>query len=363
MAFPRRASAVLINDAARVMCFASLLVVFVFTCVSAQARASAPALHIKRVPLPAGIRFGESGWPTAYEEVSTPDGSLWFVQPGSAQGEPGVVKIVHVSPAGRVQVLTPSFLRLAPAYLSVGPDGTVWLDGCHQVPGGDSVLARVTPQGNVDRVMHFSASFLAVVSSGCLQEFVIRDDGSFWIDDNGQLASLGPSGGNLRPIVVGFPGYCAAARGADGNVWLVANPAGIYGIPQPGNQAVVRVGRDGTVTAFKVGPPHQFQACLLAPGPRRTMWSLLVSHLIAKITLDGRVAKYRVPGSLNLGMAAGPDGQLWLAGPGGLGEIATSGRVHQFAATRRLAPRALVTGTKGRLWALGPNAAYLISLR
>jgi virginiamycin B lyase len=119
--------------------------------------------------------------------------------------------------------------------------------------------------------------------------------------------------------------------GSDNNLWLSSDYNGI-----------VRVTPEGVVTTFSLPDGNDAQPSALALGGDGNMWFLEANGPcfdgadytnIGKVTPAGGITEYAVKLHGNgFGIAAGPDGRIWFADPGGcdgytsrIGAISTSG--------------------------------------
>jgi streptogramin lyase len=117
----------------------------------------------------------------------------------------------------------------------------------------------------------------------------------------------------------------------------------------------------GTITLFQV-PLHEVVG--LAAGPDGNLWFLeSLTNQIGRLTPSGRITEYALPPSVRLAPAttcitAGPDGSVWFALDGPyLGRIAKSGTVTVVPLSGDVELcGALTTGPDGNLWATGVTA-------
>jgi len=134
--------------------------------------------------------------------------------------------------------------------------------------------------------------------------------------------------------------------GPDGNLWAART-----GLREG---EIDRVTPRGRVTRFPVREPD---AIVSGPGG---LWFTAESLAIGRITLKGKMTRFRVPGGGFLdGLAAGPDGNVWFThwgrkGPPTVGRITPRGRIAEFPIHRHghrgSTPGSIVAGPDGNLW-------------
>ena len=116
----------------------------------------------------------------------------------------------------------------------------------------------------------------------------------------------------LRPSTGTFPtpdfdgSNTKIAAGPDGNMWLPVNEGG---------NDVARIGPDGTVTPFKLGPEIE-DALGIAAGPEGRMWVTATNKVgsFAPSDPEGTIDVDTVTSvTSNSPIVAGPDGQMWAA--------------------------------------------------
>jgi streptogramin lyase len=91
----------------------------------------------------------------------------------------------------------------------------------------------------------------------------------------------------------------------------------------------------------------------IAAGPDGNLWFTAENAWIGKITTSGSITKYSLP--INSGpnsIAAGPDGNLWFTDYNfsKIGKITTSGTVTEYALPEGSHPWSIVAGPDGKLW-------------
>jgi virginiamycin B lyase len=94
--------------------------------------------------------------------------------------------------------------------------------------------------------------------------------------------------------------------------------------------------------------------CSIVTGPDGALWFTLPQGSIGRITTNGIVTNYPLPGSGDSpqGIASGPDGALWFTvSSGKIGRITTDGSITQYLIPTMFSyPQRIVTGSDGALW-------------
>ncbi len=193
-------------------------------------------------------------------------------------------------------------------------------------------------------------------------------DGNLWFTDRGTSRAIGritPSG-TITELAAGEqPGGegnnvepLGIAPGSDGNVWFT-DPGGIV---NPGWPMFGRVTPAGVITEFgkfpplAVGLPENSAPLGIAAGPDGNLWftdpagvATTGETAIGRMTPSGTVTLFSTglqSNSVPLGIAAGPDGNLWFTDQGGfyagstnkIGRITPSGVITEFSVPAGVIP-------------------------
>jgi streptogramin lyase len=212
-----------------------------------------------------------------------------------------------------------------PTGIAAGPDGNVWFtdQGCALASNpGTCAIGRITPSG---AIAEFSAG-LQAANKSVPYDIALGPDGNLWFTDDGLKHAIGliTPGGVITEFSAGLQAGNKSvprfiARGPDGNLWFTD-----WGCVPPlsGACAIGRITPTGAITEFSAG---------LQAGNK----------------------------SFPLGIAAGPDGNLWftdigcaIGGACEIGRITPSGTIKEFTAglQSNSVPGFIATGPDGNLW-------------
>jgi streptogramin lyase len=228
----------------------------------------------------------------------------------------------------------------APNRLVAGPDGNIWITAFDMVPdhfgGGDPVhdaTGRMTPSG--------AFTVFTLPWPGSLPDGIVPGpDGNFWFTENngdavGRVTPRGAITDYLVPprphrwlgdLLGGQPH--AIAVGPDGNLW----------VPDNNRNEIVRITPSGALTAYPLpshrdNPSGSFPYGIVA-GPDGALWFTESAGRIGRITTQGRIAEFPLPGvnHIPMDMVVGGDGALWFLEPNQslLGRITMTGRITEF---------------------------------
>lgn len=244
--------------------------------------------------LPAGF--------TAGPMVVATDANLWFAEAGRAGG-PALGK---VSASGvRAEVPLPATdAGYAITAVAADPAGGVWYalaDSGTQTGGGSGKVGKVNPDGSVTEyplTMQPGAVTVGAdghpyvsIGQGGLSEIArVNGDGSL---------SLFPVAGAAQPV-------SWLTKGPDGNLWFVDGPK------------IGKMTPAGVVTEYPVAAPQgsttpvDLTDAQLSASADGNLWFLGAGG-ISKITTAGTVTTIGAAGSQVTALAAGPDGNVWVA--------------------------------------------------
>jgi streptogramin lyase len=278
---------------------------------------------------PAGV-FTEFPVPTPDSEplalVVAPDGNVWFTE---FKGN----KIGRITPSGVVTEFAIPSTDPKPHGITVGPDGNLWFTELNT-----DKIARITAEGDVAEFpIPTSNSWPSIITSG--------PDGNLWFgewkgDKIGRITTAG--------VVTEFATPTAGSRphgitvGPDGNLWFT----------EFGSSGMGRITTAGVITEFPI-PTATSKPAFVAAGPDGNLWFTEYNgERIGRITTSGVITEYPIPGgggsvglassstsegggsllftceirrewlqnpgwpscagpACPIGIAAGPDGNLW----------------------------------------------------
>ena len=302
----------------------------------------------------------------SYSMTEGGDGAVWFGE-GSMGGSatPSTAKIGRIGADGTIREYPLPALTYAVAALAKGADSNVW-------------YARVNAPAPTPSSSGSTALFVLgrINSTGTTTEFRTSDplalaagpDGALWFTALGPQRVVNEFNGKIgRITVIGevtefslprngiVPGLFVS--GADGALWFTfidnrQSPAG------PGI-GIGRITTTGAVTLFPL-PSTAGRAGGLISGPDGNLWLTeapankgLAPHL-ARFTLAGAYSQFPLKGDErqgSVGIAAGPDGAIWVGGVGLLEHFTTGGVETSLALpdpTSRVI--ALTAGPNRTLW-------------
>lgn len=201
-----------------------------------------------------------------------------------------------------------------PTDILVAPDGTVWF------AEGSGRIGRITRTGAVIEYP---------VLGGCAPSGIVTP---YPVTSNCPITSL--------------------ALGPDGQLWYLKS----------GVDRIGRLTTDGESTEFSLAAGSAPQR--LVRGPDGALWFTERSGRVGRITGQGQIIEYTIPGAgATLGdITVGPDGALWFiqsgcstdssspVGPGRISRLTTDGLLTNYTPPNDAHPRALTVGPDGALW-------------
>lgn len=344
------------------------------------------AAKLVSVPLPPALT--SAGYDPSLERALAvgPVGNLWVE--GATTG-PVLEGVGEITAAGTVTAFPLS--STAPAgQLTVGPDGALWFDAI-------GAIGRVSAAGTLASLPLASPYVPSGIAAG--------GDGDLWfLDGDGAHIDRMTMTGRLTQ----FPAPSAGAvglgwvmteemtRGADGNIWYLANAT--PGEPGPATTEIARVTPNGQVTVFPVlrghGSGAGTQLDAIATGPDGNVWFVGNQEnglpFAGRITPKGKITLFPIPSvgatltpsgstriaaarpdeaDIALSIAPGPDGALWFnlaednfdTGPAPdpvIGRITTSGKVTLMALPPSIGgAESVATGPGGTIRFVGTGAS------
>ncbi len=242
--------------------------------------------------------FPATGTSHAYGITTGPDKTLWY----TLRAPGGVGRITS-------EGVVSTFLGTGvdPLYIINGPDGNLWFSDL----GGGS-LGRVATDGTVHEFPISSGSHPEGLTTG--------PDGKIWFADESiacstcsiinKIGSMTTSGQVTEYDVPNNQGVTSIVAGADKNLWFTL-----------GGQ-IGRATVNGVITRFDLPAGHGGTSGA-AVGPGDTVWFtdsigfLYEIHPCAKDPSQITAFNVNPGGGVNpLGIAEGPDGNMWFTSPG-----------------------------------------------
>ena len=233
--------------------------------------------------------FGE------YGIIQGPDGNIWFT--GRMKKSNGILG--SITPTGQVGI--PYSGQAEPNAVASGPAGTIWFNGL---------------SGSIQTIdVHsYSVAKYSLPSDHRAVNMVEGSDGNMWFTD---LTNSGPQligkmtpSGIVSEFTIPDNGFDqnGIASGPDGNVWFTASDSSeTHGM-------VGRCTLDGQITLYPV--PSGSLLFAIASGPANDLYVTEISGYIGRVTVSGssvQITDYQLsPSRLPLGVALGPDGNMWL---------------------------------------------------
>jgi virginiamycin B lyase len=141
----------------------------------------------------------------------------------------------------------------------------------------------------------------------------------------------------------------AMTAGPDGNVWFTFGSLGNYGVGNGDLGAIGSITAAGVIREY-FDPAFKLPGGIVA-GPDGAMWFTDDTE-IGRITVDGRVSKFALPGTHALRITAGLDRKLWFTetGAGKIGRITPTGEISERTIKDYDIPARLAFGARGDLW-------------
>jgi len=311
-----------------------------------------------------------------YGIATGPNGNVWFTM--AVGGTVG-----RMNP--QTQAVTEFDLQgdCPPQSIALGPDGAMWV-GC-----ANGRIGRITTAGVAT---FYRTDFPGVPGGGIpIESILTGPDGNIWFGayDNASVGVMSTSGVMLnRLTLASFPGVSGLTVGGDGNVWAsYANdfkifritPAGavtsfpvanqlddvatastgdVWGAPLSGSDDSIQVvAPSGKATSL----PFAGYSSTIARGPLGFMWlGDRVTGQVSRVSNAGVTSRFNTGTSWNpefRGLAAGADGNMWIAGNANPAGQATLFRVLTGAVPTTLAaPSVSGTAVAGNTLTADPGA-------
>ena len=261
-----------------------------------------------------------------------PDGNLWFTESDAG-------RIGRITPGGAIVEYPLPSASCEPWRIAAGPDGALWFTELlgnrigrittagvvteFPIPTPKSIPAGIVagPDGALWFTEREANKIGRISVTGSIQEFsldaqtgpngiAVGADGALWFAEQyafraGRMTVAG-AWTESAVLAAGYP-FGIAAK-SDGSVWVTTTP-GDAG-------AVVSLSASGTPTSHAITPYAPGDAVIDAKG---NVWSTEADGKIVRIAPAGKVTSFSVPseGADPVGIAVGPDGNIWFAEAGG----------------------------------------------
>lgn len=238
-----------------------------------------------------------------------------------------------------------------PDGIAAGADGNLWF-----AERGADRIGRITPDGTI-------TEFPLPTPEAEPSQVTAGADGDVWFTElrPGNIGRITPGGEVTEFAVCDYCRPWGVTAGPEGDVWFTLPVAGEVG----------RITPTGQVTRFPLAVGSN-EPTMIAAGDDGNLWIAdrgLVKEeptigQIVRLTPTGEATRFLVPTPTEnfrpIGIAPGPDGALWFAGSGtGVGRIDTTGQVTEFPLPLFGESDSIVSGPDGNIWfgMSGPAAA------
>jgi streptogramin lyase len=248
-----------------------------------------------------------------------PDGNMWVALEGS--------DIARVAPDGTVKTFTVPEIN-TPKGITTGPDANLWVT---QING----VVRFSPADPENTGTKFE-----ILLIGAPQAITAGPDGNLWTASQDNLFRITPAGVSTPFPITGM-GARGITVGADGRLY-VADFTG---------QRIVGVTTDGDPTFHPTGGGPQDVA--RGPAPGLPVAYTNPSDEVGFVNAAGDVQKVDVTGTDPTGLTLGDDGANWIANfpTSTLTRLAPDRTVTTLTGfSANSGPRRIATGTGGTLW-------------
>lgn len=261
--------------------------------------------------------------------AATPDGVLWFTDPGNDRiGRLGASNAFQGFDAAVPDPTGGPTDPVTPNRIALGPDGALWFTAQQ---GG---FGRITSEGVVSRYTSRTVAGVTGITAG--------PDGAMWFTQPGSDAIgriTAPtdaqfSAGTARGTITRFPLATGSAPddialGDDGALWFTETGTGKIG-------RAATTGQAPTITEVTI-PTAGSAPSRLTTGPDGRIWfSEPGAHAIGRIGGNGLVVEMPLPAGVGTpgDVASAPDGALWFVETDGarnaLGRINDAGQVTRY---------------------------------
>jgi virginiamycin B lyase len=244
-----------------------------------------------------------------------------------------------------------------PLAITAGPDGNLWFTTTYDI-------GKITTNGTVT---------LYTIPSGYAHSvsIVTGPDGNLWFAESGS-AKIGKitTNGVITEYPVTVPARAqlnAIAAGPDGNLWFTVEDLDFS--TQYQVEHIGKITTAGAITEYP-GPSYSVHLQGITAGADSNLWFTQSNGYIGKITTAGTATQYGVPLQPNLGVITPGPGGLWYSaqgladtGAGAYGDVGfidMSGKVTHFEFSQHYYGPGIAAGPDGNLW-LGEMQGYNIA--
>lgn len=298
--------------------------------------------------------------------VMVPFAIQWIIMQRGPTTTTDCVKAADPSRSGAVTEYCLSTRTQPPHAMTVGPDGNLWFTDSF-----NSKLVRVTPQGVITQ---FSVPARPVGDSA-VPGIARGADGNLWYIAEGKLGRVSPQGATGTVALPAGVVVTSLTAGPDGNLWL-SESRSTGSAAAKTSDTIAKMTPAGEFTAYSLTPAGLTSAGGLIPGPDGNVWfvgTTAKSAAIGRITPAGVVTVFpvdiplqtKVPGypicepvdtgpcigASNIGgLVAGADGNLWFVDGQGRIGRTTPSGVTTFFDTASAWAPVIGAGPDGAVW-------------
>jgi len=232
---------------------------------------------------------------------------------------------------------------------------------------GKPILSSPTPP---PRITEYAISTPNSIPLG----ITVGPDGNLWFAEHicafacgnppwGKIARITP-GGTIAEFDM-TPAPLEITTGPDGNLWFTTTvdtpPSGRFGHETCSSSVGSITTSGGAGQQFQTYSGNGSCGIGLAKGPDGDLWfTEPATNSVGKITTSGAITKFPIPtaGSEPRGITAGPDGNLWFTEASGnnVARITTTGAITEFPTATGSGATSITKGPDGNLWFTEYNA-------
>jgi len=322
-------------------------------------------------PLGTATSFATEGERSPVGIAAGPDGNLWFT--GQANAGEGVIRI---TPSGTQTVFsTGSLTDSKPGMIATGADGNLWFvdEGNNALsPSGTASISQITTGGTITKFTEGLAGGSSFGSHGGIAPGPGSEENVWFTSQVGNEKQFvnfsgSPTGGTFTltfgsettaPIT-----YTTTEPTLRSNVKTALEALAGIGASEvalSGPATRLTVEFKGTLAASDQ-PEMSCNGASLTPGGSSCAVALRQNGgpaSIGKITPSGTITNFSVglnAGSKPIGIAPGPDGNIWFTDQGttrAIGKITPSGTITEYSAGLNAgsSPASITAGPDGNIW-------------
>lgn len=266
----------------------------------------------------------------------------------------------------------------SPYAITVGPDGNIWFtefQGSNigmMTPGGDVMKFAIAPDGFAERVANgpdgavwftdTRANRIGRITSDGKIKYVklpqadsgptgitAGSDGFIYFSEHGsnRIGRLRTDGNLTEFTLAENSGPAEMVLGHDGLVYFVEDGSGKIG----------KIDHRGAISEVSIPTPNAIPSAI-ASGPDGSIYfAELGPGKIGKMNLSGVINEYKLPEGKPLGLATGPDGNLWATIPRDhvIYRMTSGGNFIAYRALDRVVPAYIAGSSDGNLYFTEPN--------